>query len=890
MFDYLKNQIEAGYSSLGPFVGAFKGLYNTGLPPVLRNALLLDIETGGLNRWAPILQIGIADTNSLDMAQDLTKQLAKGEQIHVFPFANVRDVLKVDEQGQKRKPSWKVKPHVIKTAESFQEEFGDWAFRPENAHLQVKELYEGLGGEVTQEHLKTLRTQGYIDVAGTRWHNPAHVAQKLANRLEDAANRGMSLVAANNPFEGQRLGLFFQAWTKGNIDHIKRLFESTPSFSGQLSLMTGESSPAFQFAQSKIQSSSDFIKLRPLLNELPAKGIRATDVQTFARMLYSGAGKLGLSPEHADIFSGTSVEMLSHSLLEKKEQHAALADALYQMEILGKYLAPSTDRLYTMAQGLEEGADFATRTKGFLSAAGGLFDTNFIKSLKLANQRSFVRDKMKERNIYRTMAQLSATLDVLADNKSIPGYSFRSSPAGEVVPVAGEFFQLTKTGLPPEERTMADGTKYLDWSRTTRQDKELLTNIVNKAQAGASRKQLENWLLNQTLDTNVVKGYEKTYTFSKLRSILDDVKQSVSSGEKVYDDFITADKNFTQGLLDSMDNVSWNRGDYLSWFTGRYRKTLGAIGLIGFTGYQVAKSTLNTFDQGDPALSQYLAQGPVDPKAYGEVPLFESTGASIIGYSEYEIYKKMTEKEDFDWKTKQILRSGNIVHKHGEVQRLREGKSVAGEYYVGDPEHAISSYVDVVYQRPDGGYAPSDIKTASPRKMESIRKRGPDPRNVSQLNFYMAQMGSTYGFLEYENRIDPSDKQDFRIEFDPELLQRDLEKLERVRSRIRYELSIGKLNYEELPTKETMAARALKGQQLTANIERMASRPFNPILETQYQLNLAFNRAIEAGYVPDNNNYNRRSNYSERSHRMASAQNETLARFMQHNPGRYHDR
>jgi hypothetical protein len=885
MFDYLKQQLAAGYSSLGPFVGAFKGLYKTGIPPVLRNALLLDIETGGLSRWAPILQIGIADTNSLDLGADLTEQLAKGQELRVFPFANVRDDLKVDSKGNLRRPTYKVKRVPIRTAEYFQEQFGDWAFRPENEHLKLRELYEGLGGEVTGDHLRQLRSQGYLDVNGVRWHDPGRVAKGLEAVLQDAAARGMSLIAANNPFEGQRLGLFLQAWTKGDIDPIKRLFESTPAFKGHLSLMTGESSPAFQFAQSRLQSSQDFIKLRPLLNQAPKAGIRATDVQTFGRMLYAGAGKLGIAAEHADIYTGTSVELLSHSLLNKREKHAALADAMYQAEILYKYLAPSTSRLHTMALGMEEGASLLSRTKGFFAAAGGLADTTFIKSLALANQRSYVKDQMKHRNVKRTLAQLSATLDVLADNKSIPGFSYNvSSKTGEIHKLSGEFLTLTTGNQSAIEKITAEGTKYFDWNTTTRTDKQLLNDIASKAKAGASRKQLENWLLNRLMDTRSLQGYESQYTFDNLRELLDEVTSNVSSGAKTYSQYIESSSEFNTSVLKAMDEVPWGRGDYASWFTSRYRRAIGVAGLAGFSMYQMAKAGYRAMKPADSGLSQYLHDGQANPDAFGETALFESTGASILGYSESEIYRKMTQQEDFDFKTKQIFRSGNITHLRGEVQRVRSGDALAGEYYVSDPSQGISSFVDVVYQGPNGNLIPSDIKTASPRRMASIRARGADPKHKSQLNFYMAQMGASFGYLEYENRVDPSDTHRVKVEFDPERLQRDLDKLARVRSRIRSELATGKLRYEDLPTKDTMAARALQGQQEQARIQRMANRPFNPLLELQYQFNLQVNRLIESGSSYTNNSY------SANSHMMAQAQNEASARMFQSNPGRFHDR
>ena len=72
--------------------------FNLSTSSMLRNTLMIDIETGGLSRWAPILQV--AATNMSD---------STGTNItNIFPVSIWKDMEKIDAKGGIRTHSYSI--------------------------------------------------------------------------------------------------------------------------------------------------------------------------------------------------------------------------------------------------------------------------------------------------------------------------------------------------------------------------------------------------------------------------------------------------------------------------------------------------------------------------------------------------------------------------------------------------------------------------------------------------------------------------------------------------------------------------------------------------------------------------------------------------------------
>jgi hypothetical protein len=174
-----------------------------------------------------------------------------------------------------------------------------------------------------------------------------------------------------------------------------------------------------------------------------------------------------------------------------------------------------------------------------------------------------------------------------------------------------------------------------------------------------------------------------------------------------------------------------------------------------------------------------------------DIPAYQLIKASFLGLSEDMMYRMLTRKQ----------RKNELLEAHGMAGQafhaLEEAKAKQGyartERFVYDEVNDITGHIDIMMEG-----IPKDVKTLSRRRFLAMEAGGPDPKHVSQINFYAKMVGAKSGVLEYMMRSDPTKRVSFEIPYSEELYEADVEKVERVRERIEKDLDSGKLDKEKL--------------------------------------------------------------------------------------------
>ena len=186
-------------------------------------------------------------------------------------------------------------------------------------------------------------------------------------------------------------------------------------------------------------------------------------------------------------------------------------------------------------------------------------------------------------------------------------------------------------------------------------------------------------------------------------------------------------------------------------------------------------------------------QGP-NPWLHPEYNVAEDTEkyrlgrASSMGKTYQQHLKSFTEKDEVpEWVTA-TGSAGTALHRIEAAQMLDRGEIAAAEEFIHDPVHQITGHIDLTLE----GGVPADIKTVSEGRFRQVKRRGPFDKHVSQLNFYMYMKGADRGFLEYVSREDPENKRHRAwVPYDPELLRRDIGRMEAARSTVRRGAALG---------------------------------------------------------------------------------------------------
>ena len=126
---------------------------------------------------------------------------------------------------------------------------------------------------------------------------------------------------------------------------------------------------------------------------------------------------------------------------------------------------------------------------------------------------------------------------------------------------------------------------------------------------------------------------------------------------------------------------------------------------------------------------------------------------------------------------------GTKIHQRLQAKWGRAGLLAGAEVYAKDPDAGISGHLDAYIRTPWGYDTVVEIKTKTEQGIAALQ--GPDPQHVSQLNYYLHATGLPEGFLYYTARGEPTDTKVFKVEFDPDRLQRDLSVVQAAREQIK---------------------------------------------------------------------------------------------------------
>jgi DNA polymerase III epsilon subunit-like protein len=206
----------------------------------------------------------------------------------------------------------------------------------------------------------------------------------------------------------------------------------------------------------------------------------------------------------------------------------------------------------------------------------------------------------------------------------------------------------------------------------------------------------------------------------------------------------------------------------------------------GFAGFNRRLAT--DFGSGYQGPNPWLS--PEYNKAQ-EVPAYQLVRASSLGLSEDMMYRHLTRKQRKNELLEAFGMAGQAFHLLEEA-KARQGYART-EKFVHDEVNNITGHIDIMM---DG--IPKDVKTLSRRRFLAMQAGGPDPKHVSQINFYAKMVEAKAGVLEYVMREDPNKRVTYEVPYSEELYREDVEKVNRVRERIERDLNSGKLQKEKL--------------------------------------------------------------------------------------------
>jgi len=228
-------------------VAAALSKFNFGMPDIIRDALVIDIETGGLNKDAPILQLAMVDMANIEAVSELlpTREMNPEEaaarlaainrmtpeeqmrqgflNLNMMPTALIRDTSQVDSAGRPRRPTYRSTSNTIASMEEFRQQYGSWAVGDQSRGVEARfqhleAFYREFGdanGVISPERMaeieRELENRGFIILQdGQRIYSQREAAKQSMIYSRRSAELNRMLIAANMPFESFRVGKLWE--------------------------------------------------------------------------------------------------------------------------------------------------------------------------------------------------------------------------------------------------------------------------------------------------------------------------------------------------------------------------------------------------------------------------------------------------------------------------------------------------------------------------------------------------------------------------------------------------------------------------------------------------------------------------------------------------------
>lgn len=215
------------------------------------------------------------------------------------------------------------------------------------------------------------------------------------------------------------------------------------------------------------------------------------------------------------------------------------------------------------------------------------------------------------------------------------------------------------------------------------------------------------------------------------------------------------------------------------------------------------------FKHGDPYIAVPKGEMRLPGSGYemfNEVPgVTMRLGASDLGSSVQEMVSKLASPKASSSRygqddTTYSEELGNKLHKKFQDKWVREGLALKEdtEREVYDREHNIIGYVDAILNTAKGREI-TDIKTMNPEKFdEALRSGQPYLEHVEQVNFYMHASGIEDASLLYVDSKDTNRQIYFQFQYDDDLFQRSMKKLDTARNIVEKLVDSGRVNRFDL--------------------------------------------------------------------------------------------
>ena len=217
---------------------------------------------------------------------------------------------------------------------------------------------------------------------------------------------------------------------------------------------------------------------------------------------------------------------------------------------------------------------------------------------------------------------------------------------------------------------------------------------------------------------------------------------------------------------------------------------------------------MTDFTVGDPYSKVKWGEGRIAGEGYERLwnmkdPLTMGIGSSSIGKSEEDIRKHFLNQDTItDDYLQNIVDTGTRMHESIEKELIRDGIALDVEQDVYDKDNGIKGTYDV--RLGDGNSLTGksgimDIKTINEKGYRTIEDTGEiKSENKSQVNFYLKHMNEDRGYVMYVNRNNPEERRVLSFDYDEDLYQSDMDKIERVRTGIKDDIDNGVIGRGEL--------------------------------------------------------------------------------------------
>lgn len=188
--------------------------------------------------------------------------------------------------------------------------------------------------------------------------------------------------------------------------------------------------------------------------------------------------------------------------------------------------------------------------------------------------------------------------------------------------------------------------------------------------------------------------------------------------------------------------------------------------------------------------------GEAFERLHPELKLMQAR-ASSLGHSVTELMQEMLHLEEpLSEFGEQVTETGNQFHLAIQRQWQRMGVLLGAEFKLENAELGISGHPDAVLAS-RGGPLVTDIKTVSNKRFQ-LAKKQPFAEHVSQLSFYMHELGLQQGSILYVNRDKPWELHQSPVRYSERTYQEGVARVQEARRRLTGMISAGTISRGEL--------------------------------------------------------------------------------------------